>query len=87
MLLHEDCKMQTTLRKIGNSRGIIIPSAFIEQLHIENEVEMILQDGVLLLKPSSPLRVDWFDGYDARKDVEPLADLKEIDSEQEDWHW
>lgn len=44
--------MRTSLRKIGNSRGVIIPSALIEQLHIENEVEMIVQDAVLLLRPS-----------------------------------
>jgi antitoxin MazE len=79
--------MQTTLRKIGNSRGIIIPSALIEQLHIENEVELILQEGALLLKPSTSLRQGWFEGYDASKDVEPLADMKDLDSEQEEWEW
>jgi antitoxin MazE len=77
--------MRATLRKIGNSRGIIIPSALIEQLHLENEVELILQEGALLLKPSTPLRQGWFEGYDASKDVEPLVDMKDLDSEQEDW--
>ena len=42
--------MRTILRKIGNSRGIIIPSSIIEQLHIENEVEMICSSGFLALK-------------------------------------
>jgi antitoxin MazE len=79
--------MQITLRKIGNSRGVIIPSAIIEQLHIENEVEMIIQDGCLLLKPSDALRKGWFDGYDPDKDVEPLSEMKALDSEQEDWEW
>lgn len=79
--------MQTTLRKIGNSRGIIIPSALIEQLHLENEVELIIQEGALLLKPSTPLRQGWFEGYDPSKDVEPLAEMKDLESEQEDWEW
>lgn len=79
--------MQTTLRQIGNSRGVIIPSAFIEQLRIENEVELILEGGVLILKPVAPLRQGWFDAYDPDGDIEPLADLKDLDSEQEDWEW
>lgn len=79
--------MQTILRKIGNSRGIIIPSAIIEQLHIENEVEMTVQDGVLLLKPCNTLRKGWFKNYDHTKDVEPLSEMKALDSEQEDWEW
>ena len=79
--------MLTSLRKIGNSRGLIIPSAFLEQLQIENEVELILKDGVLLLKPVTPLRQGWFDGYDPSKDVEPLSELGELESEQEDWEW
>lgn len=48
--------MKITLRNIGNSRGIIIPAALIEPLHIENEVELTLQADSLLLKPSKPLR-------------------------------
>ena len=79
--------MHTTLRKIGNSRGIIIPSSFIEQLDLEGEVELILQEDVLVLKPSKPLRKGWFDNYDASKDVEPLSEIQELDSEQEDWEW
>ncbi len=79
--------MQTTLRKIGNSRGVIIPSALIEQLHIENEVEITLQEGALLLRPITSLRQGWFDGYDANKDSEPLLGMKDLESEQEDWEW
>lgn len=79
--------MQVTLRKIGNSRGIIIPSSIIDQLQIENEVEMEIIDGALLLKPSAKVREGWFDGYDPKKDVAPLAELNDMESEQEDWEW
>ena len=79
--------MQTSLRKIGNSRGIIIPAAFIEQLHIENEVELTLEGDMLVLKPVRPPRQGWFDSYDARKDVEPLSDMTDLPSEQADWEW
>lgn len=79
--------MQTTLRNIGNSRGIIIPSSIIEQLHIENAIEMEVQDGALLLKPSNIPRKGWFDNYNPAEDVEPLSDMNTLDSEQEDWEW
>lgn len=79
--------MQTALRKIGNSRGVIIPSALIEQLHLENEVEMIVQDGALLLKPANNPRKGWFEHYDQTQDTEPLAEMVELESEQDEWEW
>jgi antitoxin MazE len=79
--------MQTTLRKIGNSRGIIIPSAFIEQLHFEHDVEIRLHHDGLFVKPIRSYRQGWFDGYDSALDEDLLADLKDLDSEQEDWVW
>lgn len=79
--------MQIALRKIGNSRGLIIPASIIDQLHLENEVDMSVQDGALVLKPAQALRKGWFDGYDPNQDVEPLADMLDLESEQEDWQW
>lgn len=79
--------MQTSLRKIGNSRGIIIPSALIEQLHIENEVEMIVKDGSLILRSPCAPRKGWFDDYDPNNDVEPLSEMIESQSEQDEWEW
>ncbi|NLW04148.1 MAG: hypothetical protein GX029_02820, partial [Pseudomonadaceae bacterium] len=46
--------MLTPLRQIGNSKGVIIPSAYIEQLQINSEVELTLDGDVLLLKASTP---------------------------------
>ena len=79
--------MLTPLRQIGNSKGIIIPSAYIEQLQINSEVELTLDGDVLLLKASTPIRKGWFDGYNPDEDIELLANLRELESEQEDWEW
>jgi len=79
--------MHTQIRKIGNSRGIIIPAVFIEQLHLESEVELLLEGDTLILKPVRPPRQGWFDQYDPRKDVSPLADMKDLESEQAEWEW
>jgi len=79
--------MQVTLRKIGNSRGVIIPSPIIDQLHLDTTLEMFVQDGVLHLKPANQLRKGWFDRYNASKDDTPLVQMKDLESEQEDWQW
>ena len=79
--------MYTTLRKIGNSRGVIIPAALIEQLKMENEVELIVEGDVLIVKPVRPPRQGWFDGYNSSKDTEPLKNLVDLSSEQDDWEW
>lgn len=79
--------MQVTLRQIGNSRGVIIPSVMIEQLHIDNAVEMFIKDGTLHLKPIYKSRQGWFDHYDPNQDDVPLANMKTLESEQEDWEW
>ena len=79
--------MQTSIRKIGNSKGIIIPAALLNQLQIESEVEMTLQDNCLVIRPVESPRKGWFDGYNASKDVEPLTDMQALESEQEDWVW
>jgi len=79
--------MHTTLRKIGNSKGIIIPAHMIEALHLDHEVEMTIENGALVLKPSQQPRQGWFDNYDVNKDDEPLKELQDVESEQEDWEW
>ena len=53
--------MLTTLRQIGNSRGILIPVAFLASCQIEDQVDMQLQDGQIVIKPvKRKLRDGWF---------------------------
>lgn len=79
--------MNLKLRKIGNSRGIIIPASVLETLGIANDIEMSVSDNSIILKASNTVREGWFDDYQAEYDVEPLANLRELASEQEDWEW
>ncbi len=79
--------MHATLRKIGNSRGIIIPSAMIDQLDLQSEVEITLEKDALVIKPVKELRQGWFSSYDPQQDSEPLAQMQTLDVEQEDWEW
>ena len=53
--------MLTTMRKVGNSRGVLIPAAFLASCQIEDQVEMHLQDGHIVIKPvKRKLRDGWF---------------------------
>lgn len=53
--------MLTTMRQIGNSRGVLIPAAFLASCHIEDQVDMQLQDGQIVIKPvTRKLRDGWF---------------------------
>ena len=79
--------MQTALRQIGNSRGVIIPAPIIEQLNLDQPIEMLVQDGALLIKPSENPRAGWFEGYDPLNDDQPLANMVDLETEQEDWTW
>ncbi|MDH3459571.1 MAG: AbrB/MazE/SpoVT family DNA-binding domain-containing protein [Burkholderiaceae bacterium] len=52
--------MKTTIRPMGNSRGIIIAKTLLAQLGFEGEIEMTVERGTLVLrKPAQPARDGW----------------------------
>lgn len=52
--------MLVSVIPIGNSRGIRLPKAILEQLHIEDTLEMEVEEKQLILKPvSRPPRGGW----------------------------
>jgi antitoxin MazE len=74
--------MLTTMRRIGNSRGVLIPAAFLATCQIEDQVDMQLQDGHIVIKPvRRRLREGWFaDTGDA-----PPAAFGQEQAEAHDW--
>lgn len=79
--------MKARLRKIGNSKGIIIPATFLEQLNASEALEMKIENGAIILQPERELRKNWFTDYEQADDVAPLSTLQDTDLEQEDWEW
>jgi antitoxin MazE len=53
--------MLTAMRQIGNSKGVLIPAAFLASCQIKDQVDMQLQDGQIVIKPvhRTP-RAGWF---------------------------
>ncbi len=80
--------MQTSLRKIGNSRGILIPAALLAACEIGDKVEMRVENNRIIIEPIAPqYRQGWFVGYQIEQDMDAFADLKETAIEQDDWQW
>ncbi len=53
--------MLTAMRQIGNSKGVLIPAAFLASCQIKDQVDIQLQDGQIVIKPvHRTLREGWF---------------------------
>ena len=80
--------MQTSLRKIGNSRGVLIPAALLAACEISDAVEMRVENNRIIIEPIAPQhRKGWFTGYQTEKDTDAFEDLNETAIEQDDWQW
>lgn len=77
--------MLTTLRQIGNSRGVLIPAAFLASCQIEDGVDMQLKDGQIIIQPiTRKLREGWFDGAASAPALSKAAQ-KAQDQALQDW--
>ncbi len=52
--------MLISIRRIGNSHGVIIPRLLLEQAGLEHEVDLTVEDDTIILrKPARPVRQGW----------------------------
>ena len=82
--------MHVTIRPFGNSKGVIIPKPLLAQVGLEDEADIVVQDGVLVLRPVQvPVRQGWAQAAQALaqrgQDEQVLGD-QSLASE-EDWQW
>ena len=52
-------KIRTRLIRIGNSRGIRLPKPVIEHAGIEEDVDLTMQDGKVIIEAADRPRADW----------------------------
>ncbi len=84
--------MQTSIVRIGNSRGIRLPKAIIEQCGFQETVELEVRDGALILRPVSNPREGWEAALAelvGRGDelLDPDAISNPTEWESEAWEW
>jgi len=52
--------VHVTIRKIGNSHGVVIPKLMLAQAGLEGEAQMSIEDGALVIrKPAGAARAGW----------------------------
>jgi len=83
----------TTLIRIGNSQGVRIPKAIIEQAQLEDkELEFKVIDDGLLIQPRKKPRDGWKEQFDQTRQSRSMeaSDQEWLDaplSNDEDWEW
>lgn len=82
--------MRANIVRIGNSRGLRIPKALLEQVGIQDSVELTVEDGRLVIQPVRHPREGWAE--EARRARELGEDIL-IDPEtfgefdHAEWQW
>lgn len=78
--------MKTTLRRIGNSQGVLIPAPLLAECGITNEIDLRLEGTKIIIEAARPTRAGWFDGYQAKDDTNVWHDLSPA-ADSGDWEW
>ena len=56
--------MKSSIRSIGNSKGIIIPQSFLKQCFIEEEVNIEVKDNHIVITPADNVkRKGWAEAF------------------------
>jgi antitoxin MazE len=82
--------MKTRLVRIGNSKGIRIPKALIEQSGLQDEVEITLRGKSLVIRPASNPREGWAEAFEemARRGDDVLLDGEVVNEfDEREWEW
>ncbi|MCL5429301.1 MAG: AbrB/MazE/SpoVT family DNA-binding domain-containing protein [Chloroflexi bacterium] len=82
--------VKTKVIKIGNSKGVRIPKALLEQANLGDEVEMEVQEGKLIMRNVKKPREGWEEDFArmAEEDKE-ILDITSLSNEWDDtdWEW
>ncbi len=82
--------MKTSLVAIGNSRGIRIPKAVIEQTGLQDEVEIDVRGSELVIRSARKPREGWDEAFRqmaARGDDKLLDAETSTTWEETEWTW
>jgi antitoxin MazE len=83
--------VKTRLVRIGNSQGVRIPKAMIEQCGIGEEVEMAIKGHTLVIAPSKAPRQGWDQALRSMaggdQDKLLLPDGLSEESDRTEWTW
>ena len=82
--------MKTRLVQIGNSRGVRLPKLIIEEAGLDDEVELQVREGAVIIRPLRAPRSGWEEAAQAlRKNggdvlLDPPTPTR---FDEEEWEW
>ncbi|HJT31584.1 MAG TPA: AbrB/MazE/SpoVT family DNA-binding domain-containing protein [Pirellulales bacterium] len=82
--------MRARLVRIGNSKGVRIPKALIEQSGLKHDVDISLKGDTLVIRPVSHPRAGWAEAFQQmvrRGDDALLDDGVASRFDQTEWEW
>ena len=84
--------IKSRIVKIGNSQGIRIPKLLLEQTSLEDEVELVLEEDQIVVRPVQHMRQGWEEAFKAmsKQGDDELLDGKPLvsnDWDEEEWEW
>ncbi|MGE8721595.1 AbrB/MazE/SpoVT family DNA-binding domain-containing protein [Leptospira terpstrae] len=82
--------MKVAIIQIGNSKGIRIPKTVLAECHIEEEVDLQVEDNKIIITPhKNKPRMGWEDQFKAiaTEKVDQLLIPDSIDLDSQVWEW
>jgi len=84
--------VRTQLIRIGNSRGVRLPKAILEQAGLERDVDIVVHDGAVVIRAVVHPRAGWAEAFAAMAangdDFILDADAPSLTSwDEEEWEW
>ncbi|MBM3900214.1 MAG: AbrB/MazE/SpoVT family DNA-binding domain-containing protein [Gemmatimonadetes bacterium] len=79
--------MKTRLVRIGNSRGLRLPKPLLEQAGLEDEVEIRVESGALVVAPVAAARAGWAEAAAKFGPSELLDAPSATRFDEEEWAW
>jgi antitoxin MazE len=82
--------MLTTIRRMGNSRGILIPKPLLQQAGLEDKAEIVVEGNTLVLRrPKTHPRAGWAEASKeiARRGEDALVLGDFVNEADADWTW
>lgn len=80
--------VKTSIRRIGNSKGVILPSAILGEVGAKEELLLSVEGGRIVLEPVVEPRKGWFDRSRLATATPDERLWEEADlSDDSDWKW
>ncbi len=83
--------MKSSIRSIGNSKGIIIPQSFLKQCFIDEEVTIEVKDNHIIISPAEDVkRKGWADAFkQMAKNGDDELSIPDVFEDEgfTDWKW